>query len=188
MYCPSCGTPNADGSKFCAKCGKDMPPGAPQSPAASQAQPAAQSSPRRQNRMWIAAAIIAVAVIAVIALLALSKAGPWKPTKPGVYLQADRTELRRERTMNPQQQGVPQTGEKQPKLLVYLPGEDTQYLQFMRVSNGKRDLGYEPLAYENGMYTIQPTSALSPGVYCVVLGGPLMMPTDVSWWCFTVTS
>jgi hypothetical protein len=188
MYCPNCGTPNADGSKFCAKCGKAMPIGTAQPPAASAPQPATQTSPRRQNRTWIVVGIIVVAAIAVIALLSLSKSGPWKPTKPGVYLQANRTELYRERTMDPQQQGVPQTGEKQPQLLVYLPGEDTQYLQFMRVSNGKRNLGYQTLAYENGVYTIRPTtSALSPGVYCVVLGGPLMMPTDVSWWCFTVT-
>jgi hypothetical protein len=187
MYCPSCGTQNADGSKFCVKCGKAMPIGTAQPSATSSPQPAAQTSSRRLNRTWIVVGIFVVAAIAVIALLALSNSGPWKPTKPGVYLQANRTELRRERTMNPQQQGVPQTSEKQPNLLVYLPGEDTQYLQFMRVSNGKRNLGFGTTDYNNGVYTIQPANALSPGVYCVVLGGPLMMPTDVSWWCFTVT-
>jgi hypothetical protein len=38
MYCPNCGTPNADASKFCAKCGKAMPQSTP---------PAAPPQPNR---------------------------------------------------------------------------------------------------------------------------------------------
>jgi hypothetical protein len=41
MYCPSCGAPNGDGSKFCVKCGKVMPIGTAQPPAVSAPQPAA---------------------------------------------------------------------------------------------------------------------------------------------------
>lgn len=187
MYCPSCGAPNNASSKFCVKCGKALSASAPQSTATPHRSAAPITSASKRTKLWIGAGIAIIIVLLVIALLA-SQTGTWKPSKPGVYLQANRAELRRERTMNPQQQGVPQTGDKQPKLQVYLPGEDTQYLQFMRVSSSKRDLGFDALAYDNGVYTIQPVSALSPGVYCVVLGGPLMMPTDVSWWCFAVTS
>jgi hypothetical protein len=127
---------------------------------------------------------VVVALVAVLALV--SQGGVWKPSKPGVYLKSSRIELQRERGMNPQQQGVPQTNEKQPVLSVYLPGEDTQYLQFIRVSTSKRDLGFDILSFDSGVYEIQPLNALGAGVYCVVLGGPLMSPIDVSWWCFQV--
>ena len=63
--------------------------------------------------------------------------------------------------------------------------EKTQH-EIMEHSGGKVNLGFDTLAFENGVYTIQPLNNLAPGVYCVVLGGPLMMPTDVSWWCFNV--
>lgn len=190
MFCPNCGAQNADTSKFCLKCGAALPVNlkpavAPQAQPAPVAAATSLTANSRTTR-WIIVGIIALVVLMVIALVA-SQTGPFKPSKPGVYLQAGRTELRRERTMSPQQQGLPQTGEKRPKLLVYLPGEDTQYLQFMSISNGKRDLGYDTLAYENGIYTLQPVSNLAPGAYCIVLGGPFMAPMDVSWWCFNVT-
>lgn len=187
MYCPSCGTPNSDANRFCLKCGTALSAITPPPAATSQRSAASSTSPNARTKQWIVVGIVAVVVLLVIAVIA-SQTGPWKPTKPGVYLQAGRTELRRERTMSPQQQGLPQTGEKQPTLLVYLPGEDTQYLQFMQISGGTTNLGFDTLAFENGVYTIQPFNALPAGAYCVVLGGPLMMPTDVSWWCFTVTS
>ena len=44
MYCPSCGTPNADGSKFCAKCGKPIPQSTPPAIAAQSIQPTAMQT------------------------------------------------------------------------------------------------------------------------------------------------
>ena len=183
MHCPNCGTQNAETSRFCLKCGTALAAVAP--PAAYSElrhTPASVSPDRRTRRRLLTGGIVIVALIAALALV--SQGGVWKPSKPGVYLKSSRMELRREQAMNPQQQGVPRTTEKQPVLLVYLPGEDTQYLQLMRVSGGARDLGFGTLSFDKGVYEIQPLNELGGGVYCVVLGGPLMLPTDVSWWCF----
>lgn len=187
MYCPSCGTQNSEVNRFCLKCGTALPSITPPPAAIPHHSSATSIAQNARTKQWIVVGVVAVVVLLVIAVIA-SQTGPWKPSKPGVYLQAGRTELHRERTMDPQQQGLPQTGEKQPTLLVYLPGEDTQYLQFMRISGGKANLGFNTLTYENGVYTIQPVNSLPTGAYCVVLGGPFMMPTDVSWWCFAVSS
>jgi len=193
MYCPNCGTQNADASRFCLKCGNALPATTPTAGAAQF--PAAVSGDRESGKRK--QTIVAVVVVMVIALVVIALAvsqqsgggsfgGSWRPTKPGVYLKSGRVELTRQRAMDPSQRGAPQTPDSQPILLVYLPGEDTQYLQFMRVSGGKRNLGFDTLSFDNGVYEIQPLNALGGGVYCVVLGGPLMSPTDVSWWCFQV--
>ena len=39
MFCPNCGTGNAEGAKFCANCGLEMAEKTNQTPAAGQAQP-----------------------------------------------------------------------------------------------------------------------------------------------------
>ncbi len=109
--------------------------------------------------------------------------------RPGVYLKSGSIELLRGRGA-PQQQDLPRTNKTQPAILVYLPGEDIRHLQFFEVQGmSKRDLGFSTLSVKNEVHEIQPRSEVLPdGIYCVVLGGPVMLPTEVSYWCFQIGS
>lgn len=215
MFCPNCVTQNADTNKFCFKCGNALPASVIISSTIQAQSTTTAPLQRPVNRAKeIVGLLIALGVVIAIIVVAASvrpapppqpavfspsgqstssgssqptpQSEDWGPTKPGVYLKTGRIQLTRVRTMTPAQTGLLQTNETRPVIFVNLPGEETQYLQFMRISGTKRDMGFDTLAYENGLYTIQPSSDLASGVYCVVLGGPLMMPTDVSWWCFQI--
>lgn len=76
MFCPSCGTQNPDGARFCAHCGTTFAPAAPTRPAPDQAAPA-QETPAQfgargtVSRLGVAGVVISALV--VVALLAL----PW---------------------------------------------------------------------------------------------------------------
>lgn len=80
MFCPFCGNNNADGVKFCGKCGKDLqsfaapaPAAAPKKPLFTPA-PAAPKKPPRERKPIDPAAVKKVCLQAVLGLLYLGMA------------------------------------------------------------------------------------------------------------------
>jgi TolB protein len=75
MYCPSCGAPNGDGSKFCIKCGKAMPQSTEvgQLSASIPGPASLPLKPKRRAYLWIG--LLAVGLIAAGAIFAVVTTG-----------------------------------------------------------------------------------------------------------------
>jgi Tol biopolymer transport system component len=121
----------------------------------------------------------------VTSLIVMSGCGTSsKPSKPGVYLKSSdsRVELTRVKG-DPPTQGVPETKETLPVIEFFLPLDDVKQVQMHSLSER---VDFDTLAAQDQVYAIKPSSPLKPGINCMVLGGPSVLPTDVSYWCFQV--
>jgi hypothetical protein len=124
--------------------------------------------------------------IVIVAVVSCSSTSANQSLKPGVYLKSggELTELARVKG-SLQQTGIPQTKEIQPVLLFYLPLDDVKQVRLRSASSG---IDFETLSAQSDIYEIRPSSSLEAGVYCLSLGGPLMSPAEVSYWCFEIAS
>jgi WD40 repeat protein len=129
-----------------------------------------------------------VALILVFMLLFSTSGcggGASKPN-PGVYLNSNSGLIKLERVRgNPQQQGIPQASDTHPVITFYLPLDDVKQVQ-LRSLSGR--INFDTVSATDGVYAIKPIDSLGVGVYCLSLGGPLVSPSDVSYWCFQVGS
>jgi TolB protein len=121
----------------------------------------------------------------LIIILSACNSASTKPN-PGVYLEVNGQliELKRVRG-NPSTANLPTAADLQPVLKFYLPLDDVKQVQLRSLSN---KLSFDTVSAKDDVYEIKPSASLTTGAYCLSLGGPLVLPQDVSYWCFQVNS
>lgn len=80
MFCPNCGTPNADSSRFCQRCGSTLPVNQPPTPPL---QFAVTPPPRSRSGLWLALLVfLAIAIVAVTAIVVANQNGLFGSAAP----------------------------------------------------------------------------------------------------------
>lgn len=108
---------------------------------------------------------------------------PSKPPHHGAFLKKDCSFIEMEQKglerPLPSDEGVPHTSEKQPLIVVWDPDVIPRFL----VLSGAE---YDIASKEEGVLELRPREPLSPGMYCLSAGHPLLPPGDIPHWYFVV--
>ena len=135
-----------------------------------------------KNRFAILITLGALLMV-LIAQPACESLGASKPPHHGAFLKKGRSFVEMEQhgleRPLPSDEGVPHTSDKQPLIVVWDPDVIPRFLV---LSGGKFDM----TSKEDGVLELRPREPLSPGMYCLSAGHPLLPPPAIPHWYFVV--
>jgi len=140
-----------------------------------------------KNRLAILITLAALLMILMAQMACLGRC-PSKPPHYGAFLKKDCSFIEMEqkglRKPLPSDEGVPRTSDKQPLIVVWDPDVIPRFLGLYDREGNEVRCDMTPK--EDGVLELRPREPLSPGMYCLVAGHPLLPPGDIPHWYFVV--
>lgn len=133
--------------------------------------------------------IYTVVISAAILVLFNAACGARKPPHYGVFLKQGGSFIEMEQgSGGPPETGVPETSERQPVVVLWVPNVDLSHLVMTEEVGGitRSQVKYILTPKGDDILELKPRGSLSPSMYCLSAGSAFLPASLIPHWCFIV--